>query len=239
MLVDACISWATSFQCPTDVEDIPSEIKMSVPKIQVEGTLGDADDEAGDSPPSDDHLRNLKALTQKLRLETRRPSYLEWKAQLEGLAWKTHPQPAEGKEDNPTEKPKNQENLLLRDVHSVNGSSSKPQVVMVPKKIGSFGNIDEALNWLRKELMEMRLQDQQLARQLMRLRSDINKLKIEQTCHLHRRMLNDATYEMEEREELSDLLCDFPLTSSFSLSAPLKLIGVTKMNINSRRFSLC
>lgn len=87
--------------------------------------------------------------------------------------------------------------------------------------------------------MEMRLQDQQLARQLMRLRSDINKLKIEQTCHLHRRMLNDATYELEERDELSDLLCDFPLTSSFSLSTPLKLIGVTKMNINSRRFSLC
>ena len=87
--------------------------------------------------------------------------------------------------------------------------------------------------------MEMRLQDQQLARQLMRLRSDINKLKIEQTCDLHRRMLNDATYELEERDELSDLFCDSPLASSFSLSTPLKLIGVTKMNINSRRFSLC
>lgn len=87
--------------------------------------------------------------------------------------------------------------------------------------------------------MEMRLQDQQLARQLMRLRSDISKLKIEQTCDLHRRMLNDATYELEERDELSDLFCDSPLASSFSLSTPLKLIGVTKMNINSRRFSLC
>lgn len=87
--------------------------------------------------------------------------------------------------------------------------------------------------------MEMRLQDQQLARQLMRLRSDIHQLKIEQTCDLHRRMLNDATYELEERDELSDLFCDAPLASSFSLSAPLKLIGVTKMNINSRRFSLC
>jgi hypothetical protein len=86
---------------------------------------------------------------------------------------------------------------------------------------------------------EMRLQDQQLARQLMRLRGDINKLKIEQTCRLHRRMLNDATYELEERDELSDLFCDSPLASSFSLSTPLKLIGVTKMNINSRRFSLC
>nr|XP_012608428.1 protein FAM167A isoform X2 [Microcebus murinus] len=86
---------------------------------------------------------------------------------------------------------------------------------------------------------EMRLQDQQLARQLMRLRGDISKLKIEHTCRLHRRMLNDATYELEERDELADLFCDSPLASSFSLSTPLKLIGVTKMNINSRRFSLC
>lgn len=86
---------------------------------------------------------------------------------------------------------------------------------------------------------EMRLQDQQLARQLMRLRGDINKMKIEQTCRLHRRMLNDAAFELEERDELSDLFCDSPLASSFSLSTPLKLIGVTKMNINSRRFSLC
>lgn len=86
---------------------------------------------------------------------------------------------------------------------------------------------------------EMRLQDQQLARQLMRLRGDINKLKIEQTCRLHRRMLNDAAFGLEEQDELSDLFCDSPLASSFSLSTPLKLIGVTKMNINSRRFSLC
>lgn len=86
---------------------------------------------------------------------------------------------------------------------------------------------------------DMRLQDQQLAKQLMRLRSDINMLKIEQTCHLHRRMLNDATFGLEERDELSDLLFECPTTPGLGLSAPLRLIGVTKMNINSRRFSLC
>lgn len=86
---------------------------------------------------------------------------------------------------------------------------------------------------------DMRLQDQQLARQLMRLRSDINKLKIEQACHLHRRMLNDATFGLEEQDELSDLLFECPVTPGLGLSAPLRLIGVTKMNINSRRFSLC
>ncbi|XP_061482479.1 protein FAM167A [Rhineura floridana] len=221
-----------------DVDVIPPESKMSVPKIELEEVL---DSEAGGGPPSDDHLRNLKALTEKLRLETRRPSYLEWKAKLEGLAWKSHPKPPEEEDVSQAEEPMEGSLPLKKlQVHIINGGSLEQQApVLVPEKISGFGNIDEALNWLRKELMEMRLQDQQLARQLMRLRSDINKLKIEQTCHLHRRMLNDATYELEERDELSDLLCDFPLTSSFSLSTPLKLIGVTKMNINSRRFSLC
>ncbi|KAI1895900.1 hypothetical protein AGOR_G00111510 [Albula goreensis] len=168
--------------------------KAPPPKIHVEGD-GGGRDQAGIGVAHDDHLRSLKALTQRLRLETGRPSYPEWKAQLGGPA--------------------------------------------ACRRGGGFGGVEEALAWLKKELTDMRLQDQQLARQLMRLRSDINKLKIEQTCNLHRKMLNDATYGLEERDELSDLLCDFPVTPGFGLSAPLKLIGVTKMNINSRRFSLC
>uniref|UniRef100_A0A3B4UIG4 Family with sequence similarity 167 member Ab n=1 Tax=Seriola dumerili TaxID=41447 RepID=A0A3B4UIG4_SERDU len=154
--------------------------------------------------PTDDHLVTLKALAEKLRLETRRPSYLEWKARLEAVV-----------------------------------NSDVIQCKLPSGVLKGFGNIDEALSWLRRELTDMRLQDQQLARQLMRLRSDINKLKIEQTCHLHRRMLNDATFGLEERDELSDLLCECPVTPGLGLSAPLRLIGVTKMNINSRRFSLC
>lgn len=86
---------------------------------------------------------------------------------------------------------------------------------------------------------DMRLQDQQLAGQLMRLRSEISKLKIEQACHLHRRMLNDAAFGLEEPDELSDLLFECPVTPRPGLSAPLRLIGVTKMNIHCRRFSLC
>ncbi|KAM6355103.1 F167A protein, partial [Podargus strigoides] len=212
---------------------------MSLPKIQIEEVLDSTDAGSGGAAPPDDHLRSLKALTEKLRLETRRPSYLEWKAKLEEQAWKS-PQPA-GEEEEMTEAKKNTgETVPLRKVQlHLNGSSAQDKVTLTSGRIGGFESIDEALTWLRKELAEMRLQDQQLARQLMRLRSDINKLKIEQTCHLHQRMLNDATYELEERDELSDLFCDFPLVSSFSLSTPLKLIGVTKMNINSRRFSLC
>ncbi|XP_055041372.1 protein FAM167A [Misgurnus anguillicaudatus] len=196
----------------------------SIPQINIE-------DYDGLEVAPDDHLRTLKALTEKLRLETRRPSYLEWKARVEaqnskGLAV------SQGSSE------------LERSVGLK--SSGKPQRnitnagnSLTTRTLGEFGNIDEALVWLRKELMEMRIQDQQLARQLMRLRGDIHKLKVEQTCHLHQRMLNDATFGLEERDELSDLLCDGPVTPGFGLSSPLRLIGVTKMNINSRRFSLC
>ncbi|NXJ91876.1 F167A protein, partial [Corythaixoides concolor] len=213
---------------------------MSLPKIQIEEALDNTDTGSGGAAPPDDHLRSLKALTEKLRLETRRPSYLEWKAKLEEQAWKS-PQPAgEEEEEGNKAKKATGETVPLRKVQlHLNGSPAQDKMTLTSGRIGGFESIDEALTWLRKELAEMRLQDQQLARQLMRLRSDINKLKIEQTCHLHQRMLNDATYELEERDELSDLFCDFPLVSSFSLSTPLKLIGVTKMNINSRRFSLC
>ncbi|KAM6992134.1 protein FAM167A [Tautogolabrus adspersus] len=180
--------------------------------------------------PADDHLMSLKALTEKLRLETRRPSYLEWKARLE----------AEGRDS---------ENGKGLSVVELEKEVATPKEAVVNSDgiqcklpsgvLKGFGNIDEALSWLRRELTDMRLQDQQLARQLMRLRNEINKLKIEQTCHLHRRMLNDATFGLEERDELSDLLYECPVTPGLGLSAPLRLIGVTKMNINSRRFSLC
>ncbi|XP_065586602.1 protein FAM167A [Cyrtonyx montezumae] len=211
---------------------------MSLPKIQIEEALDSTDAGSGGAVPPDDHLRSLKALTEKLRLETRRPSYLEWKAKLEEQAWKS-PQPTGDEEGNEAKKG-TEDTVPLRKVQlHLNGSPAQDKGTLTSGKIGDFESIDEALTWLRKELAEMRLQDQQLARQLMRLRSDINKLKIEQTCHLHQRMLNDATYELEERDELADLFCDFPLINSFSLSTPLKLIGVTKMNINSRRFSLC
>ncbi|KAM8952581.1 protein FAM167A [Pelodytes ibericus] len=213
---------------------------MSLPKIQIEDPEDAVD--SNSTLPADDHLRSLKALTEKLRLETRRPSYLEWRAKLEDQPWKTpkSPEEVEDKEEVVKDKTLAREEEATTNVKQVQGSECiPPESPLIPGKMHGFENIDEALNWLRKELTEMRLQDQQLARQLMRLRSDINKLKIEQTCHLHRRMLNDATYELEERDELSDLLCDFPLMSSYGLSTPLKLIGVTKMNINTRRFSLC
>lgn len=95
--------------------------------------------------PTDDHLMNLKALTEKLRLETRRPSYLEWKARLEAESFgesgngknpiQVEP---EGKEVTP------KETVVKSDVI---------QCKMPSGVLKGFGNIDEALSWLRRELV--------------------------------------------------------------------------------------
>ncbi|MEQ2203775.1 hypothetical protein XENOCAPTIV_003529 [Xenoophorus captivus] len=202
------------------------QIVVNTPNVLVEADCGNSVD-----LPGDDHLMTLKALTEKLRLETRRPSYLEWKARLEAESFKeSHIGKFQLQEERDGEPVTNKEAVA---------SSDKNQRKQPLGVLNGFENVDEALSWLRRELTDMRLQDQQLARQLIRLRSDINMLKIEQTCHLHRRMLNDATFGLEEKDEMSDLLCECPVTPGLGLSAPLRLIGVTKMNINSRRFSLC
>ncbi|XP_034015717.1 protein FAM167A [Thalassophryne amazonica] len=160
-------------------------------------------------------LNSVKALTEKLKLETRRPSYQEWQERVQSRPWKDNPELGA-----PT---------ALR-----NDASD-----LIVSNICGFDTIDDALEFLRKELREMQIQDNLLARQLIRLRSEIHRLKVEQVCHRHKEMLDNATYELEECGEESDLLCDIPMKAAFALSTPLKHLGLTKMNINSRRFSLC
>ncbi|XP_061751584.1 protein FAM167A [Nerophis ophidion] len=162
-------------------------------------------------------LDKVKALTEKLKLETRRPSYLEWQERLHSGPWKGKDPP---KCDDQTQA----------------SASECPQVVPT---ICGFDSLDDALEFLRQELREMQVQDNHLARQLIRLRGEIHKLKVEQVCERHKEMLDNATYELEECDEDSDLLCDIPMKATFALSTPLKHLGLTKMNINSRRFSLC
>ncbi|KGL80277.1 Protein FAM167A, partial [Tinamus guttatus] len=125
---------------------------MSLPKIQIEEALESTDTSLGGAVPPDDHLRSLKALTEKLRLETRRPSYLEWKAKLEEQAWKS-PQ-STGEEEANEAKKATEETVPLSKVQlQLNGSSSQDKVTLTSGKIGGFESIDEALTWLRKELV--------------------------------------------------------------------------------------
>ncbi|KAM7373416.1 hypothetical protein PAMP_008267 [Pampus punctatissimus] len=62
---------------------------------------------------------------------------------------------------------------------------------------GSRLDIESALAWLRRELMEMRSQDQALIRQLMELHSGIQELKQD----LSEEEQEDETEEEEEEEE--------------------------------------
>ncbi|XP_017269047.1 protein FAM167A [Kryptolebias marmoratus] len=167
-------------------------------------------------------LDSVKALTEKLKLQTRRPSYLEWQERLQSRPWTDRSAQDSG-----------------GDVVSMPAVLRKESSELVVRNICGFDTIDDALEFLRKELREMQVQDNRLARQLIRLRGEIHRLKVEQVCHRHKEMLDDATYELEECGEESDLLCDIPMKAAFALSTPLKHLGLTKMNINSRRFSLC
>ncbi|XP_026209487.1 protein FAM167A [Anabas testudineus] len=180
----------------------------------LESSEGDAED-----------LDSVKALTEKLKLQTRRPSYLEWQERVQSRSWK--------------------ENSSADSVSSGGQVVSPPAIIrnenseLSVRNICGFETIDDAFEFLRKELREMQVQDNRLARQLIGLRGEIHRLKVEQVCDRHKEMLDDATYELEECGEESDLLCDIPMKAAFALSTPLKHLGLTKMNINSRRFSLC
>ncbi|XP_032355432.1 protein FAM167A [Etheostoma spectabile] len=180
----------------------------------------------GESTEGDiEDLDSVKALTEKLKLQTRRPSYLEWQERVESRPWKER-YPADSLDSG-------------GQVVSMPAILRNENSDLVVRNICGFDTIDDALEFLRKELREMQVQDNRLARQLIRLRVEIHRLKVEQVCGRHKEMLDDATYELEECGEESDLLCDIPMKAAFALSTPLKHLGLTKMNINSRRFSLC
>ncbi|XP_042296059.1 protein FAM167B [Sceloporus undulatus] len=177
-----------------------------------------------ESNSEDEDLESVKALTAKLKLQTRRPSYLEWKAHVQSPSWKNGLRTLQEKQGEET---------------VVTATKEDHQAPGAMGSICGFPTIAEAFEWLRTELREMQALDHQLARQLMSLRAQIHRLKVEQACHQHKEMLDDATFGLEGCEEDSDLLCNIPPKMAFLLSTPLKHIGVTRMNINSRRFSLC
>ncbi|NWS48146.1 F167A protein, partial [Probosciger aterrimus] len=174
--------------------------------------------ELGEEEPAwkEESLDRVKALTAKLKLQTRRLSYLEWEARVRGQPWSTQTPGGMRGAQKSTGPPEGQHDC----------------------GICGFTTMEAVLEWLRMELEEMQAMDQRLAQQLMRLRAQLHQLKVEQACHQHKEMLDDATFGLEGCEEDSDLLCSIPPKAAFLLSMPLKHISVTHMNISSRRFSL-
>ncbi|XP_068924193.1 protein FAM167B [Petaurus breviceps papuanus] len=157
-------------------------------------------------------LDSLKALTAKLKLQTRRPSYLEWTARVQSQAWGQGHARAELQQPD-------------------------------PGAICGFHTLDDALQWLREELRQMQAQDRELAGQLLRLRSRMHQLKVEQICRQHQELLDDAELEAEAEGlgfgEAEELLSPGSLRPTRLLAPPLRDIGLTRMNINARRFTLC
>lgn len=122
----------------------------SIPQIAVDSgiNLEDSEDKEDPGLAADDHLMTLKALTEKLRLETRRPSYLEWKARLEAQSFRDSAVPEEQPQTEHEEasgKPHKPKDSVV--------NSDMIQCKSPPGMLKGFGNIDEALCWLRKELV--------------------------------------------------------------------------------------
>lgn len=152
-------------------------------------------------------LEGVKAMANRLNLATRRPSYQQW-----------------------------------RDLYI--GSSGVPRFPDLSREDQADGKLTEerkdrinsALEWIKTELGQMRAVDHNLATQLLTLRNDIHRLKLERSCENHQDLLEDVKDELSERETLS-AVCDIPY--DMADDNPLKHLGVTRMNICSRRFSMC
>ncbi|KAL5014294.1 hypothetical protein ScPMuIL_008564 [Solemya velum] len=155
----------------------------------------------------DSDMAQLMETATRLRLKTRRPSIMAWRAKY-------------------IEKPK-----LLTHEDLERGDPIDDRFTEERKD-----RINQAIEWLRNELQAMRSQDQDLARQLLCIRHDIHKLKLQWSCEEHQEMLDDFQMDMEELHELNEI-CDMPL--EIVNNNPLKHLGVTPLNMSSRRFSMC
>lgn len=84
-------------------------------------------------------LDSVKALTEKLKLQTRRPSYLEWKERLQAHPWIDATQSSNVSSPGSVE-----EDTQPSDIWKDG---------MPFKNICGFDTIDDALQWLRNELV--------------------------------------------------------------------------------------
>ncbi|KAM4873376.1 protein FAM167B [Thomomys bottae] len=149
----------------------------------------------GEEDEEEESLDSVKALTAKLQLQTRRPSYLEWTARVQSQAWYR--------------------------TQARSGPGGRGAIC-------GFDSMDSALEWLRRELREMQAQDRQLAGQLLQLRAQLHRLKVDQACYLHRELLDEAELELELEPG-----------AGLALAPTLRHLGLTRMNISTRRFTLC
>lgn len=103
----------------------------------------------------EDHLLSLKALTEKLQVETRRSSYLGWRAQLEAQA--TRGQNGKVEYVAVTEDKYAPGSLMRQGPRAAGPGKGCGGECITFTGLRGFGSIDEALVWLRKELVSRNL----------------------------------------------------------------------------------
>lgn len=180
------------------------------------------------SPPSTtessvdevDEVDEVRRMTARLKLDVRRPSVQRWKAENEGGAFVSRLKSSRVDEKIPSS------------MESSTGSKRK--------FAGRFEDLSDAIEWIKQELISLKEQDYDLARQLIRVRTELSHAKLKRSCSQHRALLEDATLDMELQrndEHDDDILDDLP-TEFGRCPLSLRGIGITRMNLCSRRFSL-
>ena len=104
--------------------------------------LGGDDSSEGDT----EDLDSVKALTEKLKLQTRRPSYFEWQESLQSGPWKDCSNCA-------TESAEESQDVAALDSVILNRGNSD----LVVRNICGFETIDDALEFIRKELVSYQM----------------------------------------------------------------------------------
>jgi len=221
---------------------------------------------------SSEDLQKVKEISQMLKLSTRRPSVIQWKQSLRDKSsingnmfasvlksrkFQLESVNEQGsttnkKSDNEKGKTTLEENI--RKNKSIPNQQKSLLKLTSNHKIMTAEDIEEEkftmqeisfnLQDLQNKLMQMRVQDNSLAHQLLEVRRKMNLMKMEEE---HACMIDDVTWELEEEEEETNAMtrlykaCDLsekPPAFLLTQFTPLKNMGVSKMNLNDRRFSI-
>lgn len=94
-------------------------------------------------------------------------------------------------------------------------------------------NMSEKLKYVQDSRKEIAEKNQDLSKQFLHIYVQIRQMKVQQSCLYHQDLLDDVFRDMSDDKEVPDV-CDLPVRRR---NKALQQLGVTRMNINSKRFS--
>ena len=112
--------------------------------------LGGEDSSEGDT----EDLDSVKALTEKLKLQTRRPSYFEWQKSLQSGPWK---EGSNWAKESSEESQEGSPDVVALDDVDIPVILSSGNSDLVVRNICGFETIDDALEFIRKELVSYQM----------------------------------------------------------------------------------